>query len=224
MYILHIDSTTKVCSVAISNRNQLLKLVEIDSEKLSHSEKLHSFIEECLSSSDLGVKDLNAIAVSKGPGSYTGLRIGVSAAKGLAYGLDIPLISVHTLDAMASAVQKKVALGSVLIPMIDARRMEVFSSIYQNNTCLEGVSAVILEEDSFQKYSDQNVYYFGDGAAKATETLDSSFQYLEGIKTSAANLIDLAWEKFETKVFENVAYFEPFYLKDFVAGKPKKML
>lgn len=224
MYILHIDSTTKVCSVALSKEGALLKLVEIDSEKLSHSEKLHLFIQQSLEEAGITIKELQAIAVSKGPGSYTGLRIGVSAAKGLAYGLDIPLISVNTLDAMASAVQSTVESDAVLIPMIDARRMEVFSSIHQNGSCLEKVSAVVLDEQSFENYAKETVYFFGDGAAKAVETLNPSFKFIDGIKTSAANLIDISWSKFQTKTFEDVAYFEPFYLKDFVAGKPKKML
>lgn len=224
MYILHLDSTTKVCSVALSKDGALFNLVEIDSEKLSHSEKLHLFIQDCLKEVKLTVKDLSAVAVSKGPGSYTGLRIGVSAAKGLAYGLDIPLISVNTLDAMASAVQKTVEPDAILLPMIDARRMEVFTSIHKNSQCLKEVAAVVLDEKSFEEYAQNKVYFFGDGAAKAVDTLNSSFQFIEGIKTSAEHLIDIAWNKYQNKQFEDVAYFEPFYLKDFVAGKPKKML
>ena len=222
MYILHIDSTTKVCSVAISNEDKLLELTEVNSDKLVHSEKLHLFIEECLLKANLKLSDLKAINVSKGPGSYTGLRIGVSAAKGLAYGLSIPLISVDTLEAMADSVSS--ANDAVLIPMIDARRMEVFCSIHQNGKCLRTVSAEVLEESSFSEFNDKKVFFFGDGAAKAIETLNPNFTFVDEIKTSSSNLIRLGWLKYNASDFENIAYFEPFYLKDFVAGKPKKML
>ena len=222
MYILHIDSTTKVCSVAISKEDKLLELTEVNSDKLVHSEKLHLFIEECLLKANLKLSDLKAINVSKGPGSYTGLRIGVSAAKGLAYGLSIPLISVDTLEAMADSVSS--ANDAVLIPMIDARRMEVFYSIHQNGKCLRTVSAEVLEESSFSEFNDKKVFFFGDGAAKAIETLNPSFTFVDEIKTSSSNLIRLGWLKYNASDFENIAYFEPFYLKDFVAGKPKKML
>ena len=222
MYILHIDSTTKVCSVAISKEDKLLELTEVNSDKLVHSEKLHLFIEECLLKANLKLSDLKAINVSKGPGSYTGLRIGVSAAKGLAYGLSIPLISVDTLEAMADSVSS--ANDAVLIPMIDARRMEVFYSIHQNGKCLRTVSAEVLEESSFSEFNDKKVFFFGDGAAKAIETLNPNFTFVDEIKTSSSNLIRLGWLKYNASEFENIAYFEPFYLKDFVAGKPKKML
>jgi len=222
MYILHIDSTTKVCSVAISKEDKLLELTEVNSDKLVHSEKLHLFIEECLLKANLKLSDLKAINVSKGPGSYTGLRIGVSAAKGLAYGLSIPLISVDTLEAMADSVSS--ANDAVLIPMIDARRMEVFYSIHQNGKCLRTVSAEVLEESSFSEFNDKKVFFFGDGAAKAIETLNPNFTFVDEIKTSSSNLIRLGWLKYNASDFENIAYFEPFYLKDFVAGKPKKML
>ena len=222
MYILHIDSTTKVCSVAISKEDKLLELTEVNSDQLVHSEKLHLFIEECLLKANVKLSDLKAINVSKGPGSYTGLRIGVSAAKGLAYGLTIPLISVDTLEAMADSVS--LAKDAVLIPMIDARRMEVFCSIYQNGKCLRTVSAEVLNESSFSEFNDKQVFFFGDGAEKAVETLNPNFTFIDKIKTSASNLIRLGWGKYSSSDFEDIAYFEPFYLKDFVAGKPKKML
>ncbi len=224
MYILHIDSTTKVCSVAISKEDQLVELTEVNSDKLVHSEKLHLFIEECLTNANIKVTDLKAINVSKGPGSYTGLRIGVSAAKGLAYGLNIPLISVDTLEAMADSVASSQSDDAILIPMIDARRMEVFCSIHQKGKCLKPVSAEVLDDMSFSEFDSSKVCFFGDGAAKAIETLNSDYTFIDDVKTSASNLIRLGWEKFTTSDFEDVAYFEPFYLKDFVAGKPKKML
>ena len=222
MYTLHIDSTTKLCSVAISKDDKLLELTEVNSDQLVHSEKLHLFIEECLLKAKVKLSELKAINVSKGPGSYTGLRIGVSAAKGLAYGLSIPLISVDTLEAMADSVSS--ANDAVLIPMIDARRMEVFCSIHQNGKCLRTVSAEVLEESSFSEFNDKKVFFFGDGAAKAIETLNPNFTFVDEIKTSSSNLIRLGWLKYNASDFENIAYFEPFYLKDFVAGKPKKML
>ena len=224
MYILHIDSTTKVCSVAISKEDKLLNLIEVNSDQLVHSEKLHLFIEECLLKANLKLSDLKAINVSKGPGSYTGLRVGVSAAKGLAYGLTIPLISVDTLEALADSVLGSLANDAVLIPMIDARSMEVFCSVYQNGKCLSPVSAEVLDEYSFSAFNDKQVFFFGDGAAKAIETLNPNFTFIDQIKTSASNLIRLCWLKYKASDFEDVAYFEPFYLKDFVAGKPKKML
>lgn len=224
MYILHIDSTTKLCSIAISKDGVQVALKEVDSEKLAHSEKLHQFIVDCLNLAKIDVKSISAVAVSKGPGSYTGLRIGVSTAKGLAFGLDIPIISVDTLEAMALAVTPTVPVDSVCIPMIDARRVEVFGAVFRNGKCLEDVQSYILDDGGFTKYEHEEVYFFGDGAAKCKEVLSSKFNFIPAIKTSATHLIKIAHQKFLDKNFEDTAYFEPFYLKDFVAGKPKKML
>ena len=223
-YILHIDSTTKICSIGLSKDDALIQLVELDSDGLAHSEKLHLFIEECLGKVSIRASDLNAISVSKGPGSYTGLRIGVSAAKGLCYGLNIPLIAVDTLTAMANSVVHNVEKGAVLIPMIDARRIEVFCSIHHKGKEIKTVHSRVLDEEPFDELHSENVYYFGDGAEKAQDYLNSSWIYLPEPKTSAKNLIPLAWRKFINKDFEDVAYFEPSYHKDFLAGKPKKIL
>ena len=223
-YILHIDSTTKVCSIALSKEDELIQLVELDSDGLAHSEKLHLFIEECLEKAALKPSDLSAISVSKGPGSYTGLRIGVSAAKGLCYGLNIPLIAIETLTAMAHSVASNVESDATLIPMIDARRVEVFCSIHQSGTTTKSVHSRILDEEPFDEITSEKVYYFGDGAEKAREHLNATWKYLPEPKTTAKNLIPLAWEKFQNKDFEDVAYFEPSYHKDFKAGKPKKVL
>lgn len=223
-YILHIDSTTKVCSIALSKNEKLIQLVELDSDGLAHSEKLHLFIEECLEKASIKPSDLSAISVSKGPGSYTGLRIGVSAAKGLCYGLNIPLIAIDTLAAMANAVGVDVAQNAVLIPMIDARRIEVFCSIHQSGIEIRPVHSRILDEEPFDEIKTEEVYYFGDGAEKAQDYLNANWVYLKEPKTSAKNLIPLAWEKFQKEEFEDVAYFEPSYHKDFKAGKPKKVL
>ena len=223
-YILHIDSTTKVCSIALSKNTKLIQLVELDSDDLAHSEKLHLFIEECLEKASKKPSDLNAISVSKGPGSYTGLRIGVSAAKGLCYGLNIPLIAIDTLAAMANSVSLEVESDAILIPMIDARRIEVFCSIHQSGETVKAVHSRILDEEPFDEIIAKKVYYFGDGAEKAQEHLNKDWTYLSAPKTSAKNLIPLAWNKFQNEEFEDVAYFEPSYHKDFKAGKPKRIL
>jgi tRNA threonylcarbamoyladenosine biosynthesis protein TsaB len=223
-YILHIDSTTKVCSIALSKSNTVIQLVELDSDGLVHSEKLHLFIEECLKKANIKTSDLNAISVSKGPGSYTGLRIGVSTAKGLCYGLSIPLIATDTLAAMADSVAQNVEDDAILIPMIDARRIEVFCSIHHNRKEIKAVHSRILNEEPFDEFNSSNVYYFGDGAEKAQEHLNSRWTYLSYPKTSATNLVSIAWQKFIKNDFEDVAYFEPSYHKNFHAGKPKKIL
>lgn len=223
-YILHIDSTTKVCSIALSKNDKLIQLIELDSDGLAHSEKLHLFIEECLEKANIKPSHLDAISVSKGPGSYTGLRIGISAAKGLCYGLNIPLIAVDTLSAMANSVAHHVEKDAVLISMIDARRIEVFCSICQSGKTIKEVHSRILNEEPFTEIKAKKVYYFGDGAEKAQEYLNPLWKYLPKVKTTAQNLISLTWEKFKAKKFENIAYFEPTYHKKFQAGKPKKIL
>jgi len=223
-YILNIDSTTKVCSIALSNKDKLIQLVELDSDGLVHSEKLHLFIHECLTKAKIKLSDLSAVAISKGPGSYTGLRIGTSAAKGLCYGLNIPLIAIETLTAMANSITPEVESDAVLIPMIDARRVEVFCSIHQFGETSRHVHSRILDEEPFNEISAKNVYYFGDGAEKAQEYLNSSWNYIPDTKTTAKNLFKLAWQKFKNKDFEDIAYFEPYYHKDFKAGKAKNML
>ena len=208
----------------MSKNDQLIQLVELDSDGLAHSEKLHLFIEECLEKAKITTSNLSAVSVSKGPGSYTGLRIGVSAAKGLCYGLNIPLIAVETLTAMAHSVALNVESDAVLIPMIDARRVEVFCSIHQSGETTKPVHSRILDEEPFDEISSNKVYYFGDGAEKAQEYLNASWTYLSKPKTTAKNLIPLTWEKFQNEDFEDVAYFEPSYHKEFKAGKPKKVL
>lgn len=223
-FILHIDSTTKICSIALSKEDQLIQLEELNSDGLAHSEKLHLFIEECLRKMNIRPNDLSAISVSKGPGSYTGLRIGFSTAKGLCYGLNIPLIAIDTLTAMADSVAHNVEKDAVLIPMIDARRIEVFCSIHHKGKEIETVHSRVLDEEPFDELNSENVYYFGDGAEKAQEHLNTSWTYLPYPNTSAKNLVSIAWQKFINDDFEDVAYFEPTYHKKFRAGKPKKLL
>lgn len=223
--ILGIETATKICSVALSGNGKLLALKE-EGGAYSHSEKLTVFIQEILKQAGKSLKDLDAVAVSKGPGSYTGLRIGVSAAKGLCYGLDIPLISVSTLKAMA--LNKSLPKKVLYCPMIDARRMEVYTALFdENNIEVEPISAKIIDEDSFaEELKEHQIIFFGDGADKCKETLGGNPNAIFSDKglPSAEFVNQIALEKFSKQDFEDVAYFEPFYLKDFVATTPKKLL
>jgi tRNA threonylcarbamoyladenosine biosynthesis protein TsaB len=224
--ILLIETATEVCSVGLAMDGQIIALKET-AQGNSHSANLAVFIDEVLKQASITPKELNAVAVSKGPGSYTGLRIGVSSAKGLCYGLNIPLISVNTLKSMASGVvesDKKIKADALLCPMIDARRMEVYSAFYDiklNN--IRGVQADIIEENTYQAYlSVHNVYFFGNGSDKCKEMLNNhaNAHFIANIALSAANMVVIAEDKFMKKEFEDSAYFEPFYLKDFIAAKP----
>lgn len=187
----------------------------------SHAEKLHVYIEEVLKEAKINSEQLQAIAVSKGPGSYTGLRIGVSAAKGLAYALNIPLISVSTLQALAKQVE---ADSGLIVPMLDARRLEVYSAIFDiNNRLLRKIEAQILDENSFEEQLNiGKVFFIGDGVAK-TKTLLSHANaiFIENKLPSAEQMSALSFDKYKKSDIEDVAYFEPYYLKDFVALKPK---
>ncbi len=223
--ILNIETSTRVCSVALCRGGQpLATRHEVDT--LEHARVLHPFIREVLQEGQSEFQQLDAVAVSQGPGSYTGLRIGVSAAKGICLALSIPLLSVSTLQAMAlSAIHHHHDPRGVYIPMIDARRMEVYTTACNaSGEILEPVSAQIMEKTSLDKYTtNQHVYYFGCGAEKC-QTLFSgrkNITMLEKGTPSAAFMNPLAQKKYFTKAFENTAWFVPFYLKDFVAGKPK---
>jgi len=222
--ILGIETSTKVCSVAISEGNTLLAIKE-EGGAYSHSEKLTVFIEAVLRKANKSLKDLDAIAVSKGPGSYTGLRIGVSAAKGLCYALDIPLIAISTLQAMAIGVKSNDCLFA---PMIDARRMEVYTALFdEQNKVVENISAKIIDEDSFSsELENGKVFFFGDGAEKCKPILSHSKNAVfikEGLP-SAQYINQIAQQKLIDIDIEDVAYFEPYYLKDFIATTPKKLL
>ncbi len=219
--ILSIETSTKVCSVALSERSDILAYREDRSNSYSHAELLNVFIHEVMKNRDYG--DLQAVAVSEGPGSYTGLRIGVSAAKGLAFALDIPVISVSTLRAMAQSVATQ--NGSLLIPMIDARRMEVFCAGYNHlDEVVFPTRAEVLDESSFPEFKGfERGYFFGDGAEKCKPILEPlGLEFKPGIYASAKDMAPVASAKFTRGEFVNLAYFEPYYLKDFVAGKPKK--
>ncbi|OMP31382.1 tRNA (adenosine(37)-N6)-threonylcarbamoyltransferase complex dimerization subunit type 1 TsaB [Mangrovimonas sp. DI 80] len=219
--ILSIETTTTNCSVAISKNGETLVLKEDNGEGYSHAESLHVFIDEVVKSANIKPAELDAIAISKGPGSYTGLRIGVSAAKGLCFSLDKPLISVSTLEALARQVN---ADEGVVIPMLDARRLEVYSAILDKDyQVIREVQAEILNADSYAEYLEQGpVYFVGNGVAKTKELIaHPNAVFVEGKLPSAKEMGALAYDKLKKNDIEDVAYFEPFYLKDFIALKPK---
>ena len=220
--ILAIETTTKNCSVALFNKAILLQLKEEYSDSYTHAENLTLFIKEVLNKENISINKLDAIAVSKGPGSYTGLRIGTSTSKGLCYSLGIPLIAISTLKAMALGVSENQEYD-FYCPMIDARRMEVFAAIFDSeNNQVRDIMADVVDAKIYIEYLDKKVLFFGDGAMKCQEMINhKNATYLEGIIPSAKNMGILLYQKFENKDFEDVAYFEPFYLKDFVAGKKK---
>ena len=217
---LLIETATKSCSVSLSSENKIIACKEEVNEQYSHAEKLTVFITELFKTQDFTIKDLDAVAVSKGPGSYTGLRISVSTAKGLCYALDIPLIFVSTLRAMAFGMAQK-EKSDLYCPMIDARRMEVYNAFYNStNKEIRGIQADIIEACSYQKELDKKVLFFGDGAEKCKQMIrHPNARFIDGFFPSSKDMLEIANEKFAEKDFEDVAYFEPFYLKDFVVGK-----
>jgi len=220
-FILNIETATKNCSVSVAKDGKTIACNELADEGYSHAEKLHVFIEEVIAKAGISVQDLAAIAVSQGPGSYTGLRIGVSAAKGLCYALNIPLIAVDTLQTLAS--QAEVTDGKI-IPMLDARRMEVYSAIFNSDLLIDrAIKAEIIDENSFQEYNDK-LYFVGDCADKCKAVLTKqNFVFLEDIKYPSANAMSkISYDKYQKSDTVDVAYFEPYYLKDFMIAPPKK--
>lgn len=224
--ILHIETATQVCSVALTDSGRLLGLRE-SNEKNVHSRVITVFIDELMKAGGRAYGDLDAVAVSMGPGSYTGLRIGVSTAKGICYALDKPLISVGTLHAMAAGMESlSTGTPSLLCPMIDAKRMEVYNALFT----VEGLHpfrdtiAEIITENSFgELLKTHRILFAGDGAAKCKPLLQHhpNAVFLDSFQPSAAFMAPLAEEKFRQLQFENTAYFEPYYLKDFIPGIPK---
>ena len=220
-FILNIETSTKNCSVSLSENGKVITLKEINDGNYSHAEKLHVFIDSVLKETNITIQQLNAVAISKGPGSFTGLRIGVSAAKGLCFALDIPLISISTLQSLALQVDTE---SGTIIPMLDARRMEVYSAVFDiNNNQVREIEALILDESSFQDYLEKGqVYFIGDGVPKTKELISHPNAIFIDDKLPSANEMGmLAFKKFQQNDFENTAYFEPFYLKNFVANKKK---
>lgn len=222
--ILNIETATTNCSVSLAQNGLVVSFKEYANEQYSHSEQLHLFIAEVLTQANKSLSDLSAIAVSKGPGSYTGLRIGVSAAKGLCYALNIPLISVSTLKCLA--LPFKPLKGQLAVPMLDARRMEVYMAGFDHEMeQLLPTTATVIEPHSLldlAKSYDQ-VHLIGSGADKVFEISEANNLVAHGgALPSAKDMAQLSFERWKDKQFEDVAYFEPFYLKDFMAPLPKK--
>ena len=214
--ILCLETATTNCSVALSIDGEVVSFREENNQKFSHSEKLHIFIEEVLLEAKIDKNELEAIAVSKGPGSYTGLRIGVSAAKGLCFALDIPLLSTLTLEVLAQQAQSD---DCFIIPMIDARRMEVYSAVFDSERKpLRETKAEILDENSFLEYLEQKkTIFLGDGSGKFKSICSHpNAVFIDDKFPSARNMAQLAETKYKISDTENVAYFEPFYLKEFL--------
>ncbi len=216
--ILNLETATKNCSVTIAREGKTIACKEIAEQNFSHAEKLHVFIEELLAENNLNFSDLNAIAVSQGPGSYTGLRIGVSSAKGFCYALNIPLIAVDTLQLLAKQIQIE---EGIIIPMIDARRMEVFTAIYDKNyQQIRTTQAEIIDENTYQEIGEK-IHLVGDGTEKLKNTLThEKFVFHSDVVFPSANeMSELSFLKYKKSDFVDVAYFEPYYLKDFVLAK-----
>ena len=229
--ILLIETSTKLCSVALAKGNEIVAMRE-SLEENSHSSLVTVFIEEIVKETGIALNLIDAVTVGMGPGSYTGLRIGVSVAKGLCYSLDKPLIAVNSLQTMAYQVLNNLTLKlpiplskeCLLMPMIDARRMEVYTACYDfNGHEIEKTSAKIIDEQSFSHYHSQSILYFGTGASKCVESFStkSNMYFIDSVYPSTKFMIYLALKKINESLFENIAYFEPFYLKDFITTTKK---
>ena len=217
--ILNLETATTNCSVSVARDGHLLALREENNRDYSHSEQLHLFIQEVLDTAQLSMQDLDAVAVSKGPGSYTGLRIGVASAKGLCFALDIPLISIPTLDSLSRQCE---ATDGYLIPMLDARRMEVYAKVLAADYKTERETwAEIVDENSFREFAEKGVVYLiGNGAKKCREVLrHPNFRFEEERVPSAREMALMSHQQYEKGAFESLAYFEPYYLKEFILGK-----
>lgn len=220
--ILNIETATKNCSVSLAKNGEILVLKELNNGNYSHAEKLHPIIQETLEEANITLNQLDAIAVSKGPGSYTGLRIGVSAAKGFCFSIDKPLISIKTLESLANSITID---KGIIVPMLDARRMEVYASVYNNHyELVREIKAEIIDENSFDDFLKNNkVYFLGDGAEKCKEVLKSDNAiFIDDKFPSAKEMAKLSYVKYKKNDIEDVAYFEPFYLKDFLVTQQKK--
>ncbi len=216
--ILCLETSTTNCSVAIVVDGNIKAIREENNQKFSHAEKLHVFISEVLDESGIDKNDLDAVAISKGPGSYTGLRIGVSAAKGLCFALDIPLIATPTLEVLAQQAQCE---DCFIIPLLDARRMEVYSAVFNSKKeQIRETKAEILNESSFQKYlEERKTIFLGDGASKFKELCShKNAIFLDNKFPSSANMALLGEAKYKMSDIEDIAYFEPYYLKEFMLG------
>ena len=218
-YILCIETATTNCSVSIVKNDETVAIIEDNSKSYSHAERLHTSISAVVKKSGITLRELSAVAVSKGPGSYTGLRIGVSTAKGLCFSLEIPLISVSTLHALASQVEQE---EGFIVPMLDARRMEVYTAVFDTKyQLLHSVEAKVLDADAYNTYLDKApVFFIGNGVTKwKTLCTHPKAIFIEDALPSAIQMGKIAYQKYVENDFEDTAYFEPYYLKDFVAGK-----
>ena len=227
--ILNIETSTNVCSVALSQDGVCL-YEDVNMEGPSHAQVLAGYVKNAVSFADSHAIPIDAIAISKGPGSYTGLRIGVSESKGVAYGRDAKLLSVPTLKLLTVPIllgHEELPEDALLCPMIDARRMEVYCALYDRalNEVVQ-TQALVIDSDSFKEYLDkQPIYFMGNGADKCVETIQHpNAHFIKNIVPRAKNMIPLAEMAMAKEQFEDVAYFEPFYLKEFVATKSKKLL
>lgn len=218
-YILNIETATTNCSVSLAKDGNLISFKEDTNPGYSHAESLHGFIEDVLHNAGIGKNKLSAIAISEGPGSYTGLRIGTSTAKGLCYALDIPLVATSTLLALAKQISIK---SGYIIPMLDARRQEVYAAVYTADyECVESIHAKILQQDSFHKYlSEREVYFLGNANRKTSGIIShNNANFIEESLPSAKEMASLSYQKYESQEFADVAYFEPLYLKEFLGTK-----
>lgn len=226
--ILNIETSTDVCSVSVSQDGACIFSQE-DHEGPNHAVKLGTFVDEALSFADSHAIPLDAVAVSCGPGSYTGLRIGASMAKGICFGQDLKLIAVPTLELMAVPVllREEVEEDALLCPMIDARRMEVYSAVYDRALHeVRGIQADVVDAETYREYLDRGpVYFFGNGAEKCMEVINHpNARLIKGVEPLAKWMFPIAERRIAQEKYEDVAYFVPFYLKDFVAHQPKKLL
>lgn len=220
--ILSLETSTHVCSVALHQAGNLLALAEVHREQ-SHASKLAVLIDQVMKLADVEMGQLQAVALSSGPGSYTGLRIGASTAKGICYALNIPLIAIGTLELLAAQMQKTNTAGAQLCPMIDARRMEVYCQLFDpNRNKLQEVEAKVIDSESFKEQLEQSeIIFFGNGASKCKAVMHhpNAF-FLEGIHPSASELGHRAWDKYQHNQVEDLVVFQPFYLKEFMIKKP----
>ncbi|MCX8533312.1 tRNA (adenosine(37)-N6)-threonylcarbamoyltransferase complex dimerization subunit type 1 TsaB [Chryseobacterium luquanense] len=223
MKILYLETSSKNCSVAISDGEKLLCVCEEVSENYKQSESLHTFVEWALEGAELSIKDIEAVSLGKGPGSYTGLRIGAASAKGFCYGLKIPLIGVNSMESMIEPFLDQ--NYDLIITLVDARRMEVYTAVYDGISGKElyPTEAKVLDENSFQEFKDKKVLFVGDGASKTKEIVQlANAEFNNDIYPSAQYLLKKTLEKIKNEDFEDIAYFEPFYLKDFHGVKKKQ--